>query len=112
MQHANAKLSLQLPVLHLVMNRTLPVPLACNLQPLAASAKKRPAFAASADTCYVAHATVRVSVAGAACVLSHAALQHAAARRGAAAYGDAYLLFGRPKMLISAYPFAPSLLVS
>ena len=68
------------------MNRTLPVPLACNLQPLAASAKKRPAFAASADACYVAHATVRVSVAGAACVLSHAALQHAAARRGAAAY--------------------------
>ena len=107
MQHANAKLSLQLPVFHLVMNLTLPVPLACNLQPLAASAKKRPAFAASADACYVAHATVRVSVAGAACVLSHAALQHAAARRGAAAYGDAHLLFGRPKMLISAYPFAP-----
>ena len=40
-------------------------------------------------------------------VLLHAALQHAAARRGAAAYGDAHLLFGRPKMLISAYPFAP-----
>ena len=107
MQHANAKLSLQLPVFHLVMNRTLPVPLACNLQPLAASAKKRPAFAASADACYVAHATVRVSVAGVLHVLLHAALQHAAARREAAAYGDAHLLFGRPKMLISAYPFAP-----
>ena len=50
--------------------------------------------------CYIGH------------VLLHAALQHAATRRGVAAYGDAYLLFGRPKMLISAYPFAPSLLVS
>jgi hypothetical protein len=38
----------------------------------------------------------------------HAAQQHAVDRRAAAAYGDAYLLFGRPKMLISAYPFAPS----
>ena len=32
----------------------------------------------------------------------HAAEQHAVDRRAAAAYGDAYLLFGRPKMLISA----------
>jgi hypothetical protein len=40
-------------------------------------------------------------VAAAACML-HAAQQHAVDRRAAAAYGDAYLLFGRPKMLISA----------
>ena len=33
-------------------------------------------------------------------------------RRGAAAYGDAYLLFGKPKMLISASPFAPFFVVS
>jgi len=45
-------------------------------------------------------------------IFLRAAQQHAVDRRGAAAYGDAYLLFGRPKMLISALPFAPSLLVS
>ena len=85
--------------------------LACNLQPLAASAKQRPAFAASADA-LVAHAYNTRFAFPVLHVLLHAALQHAAARRGAAAYGDAYLLFGRLKMLISAYPFAPSLLVS
>ena len=41
-----------------------------------------------------------------------AAQQHTVDRRGAAAYGDAYLLSGKPKMLISASPFAPFFVVS
>ena len=41
-----------------------------------------------------------------------AAQQHALDRRAAAVYGDAYLLFGKPKMLISASPFAPFFVVS
>ena len=40
-------------------------------------------------------------------IFLRAVQQHADARRGAVAYGDAHLLFGRPKMLISALPFAP-----
>ena len=40
-------------------------------------------------------------------MLLRAAQQHAVDRRAAAAYGNAYPLFGKPKMLISASPFAP-----
>ena len=45
-------------------------------------------------------------------VLLRAAQQHADDRRAAAAYGDAYPLFGKPKMLISALLFAPFCVVS
>ena len=45
-------------------------------------------------------------------IFLRAAQQHAVGRRGAAAYADAYLLFGRPKMLISALLFAPFVVVS
>ena len=48
MQHAAFSAAACLPLGHYL---TLPVRLACNLQPLAASAKQRPAFAASADAC-------------------------------------------------------------
>ena len=106
MQHAAFSAAACLPLGHYL---TLPVRLACNLQPLAASAKQRPAFAASGPThALIAHAYNTRFAFPVLHVLLHAALQHAAARRGAAAYGDAYLLFGRPKMLISAYPFAHS----
>ena len=43
-------------------------------------------------------------------IFLRAAQQHPVDRRGAAAYGDAHLLSGKPKMLISALPLAPFLL--
>ena len=106
MQHAAFSAAACLPLGHYL---TLPVRLACNLQPLAASAEQRRAFLRPPPThALVAQAYNTRFAFPVLHVLLHAALQHAATRRGAAAYGDAYLLFGRPKMLISAYPFAPS----
>jgi len=78
---------------------------ACKVCPFEASSRLRPAVVAPP-----VHAAVLLVLRFASPVLRiflRAVQQHAAARRGAAAYGDAHLLFGRPKMLISALPFAP-----
>ena len=77
---------------------------ACSVCPLEASARLRPAVVAPP-----VHAVLLVLrfASPVLRIFLRAVLQHAAARRGAAAYGDAHLLFGRPKMLISALPFAP-----
>ena len=113
MQHAAFSAAACLPLGHYL---TLPVRLACNLQPLAASAKQRPAFAASADACSCCSCVqYAFCVSGAACAFACCAAACCYPPRSGGlrcTYGDDNFLFGRPKMLISAYPFAPSLLVS
>ena len=79
---------------------------ACKVCPLEASAKAATCGCSPAGACCVARTPF--CVAGAAYrIFLRAVQQHADARRGAAAYGDAHLLFGRPKVLISALLFAP-----
>ena len=77
---------------------------ACKVFPFEASSRLRPAVVAPP-----VHAVLLVLrfASPVLRIFLRAVQQHAAARRGAAAYGDAHLLFGRPKMLISAFPFAP-----